>query len=63
MEKEGKYTKVLTIRIEPELLEEVKKKAKVQGTDISAFIRGCIRTGFYLKEMNVELRSRKGKLY
>jgi predicted DNA binding CopG/RHH family protein len=63
MKKEDKYTEVLTIRIEPELFEKVKKEAENQGMDISAFIRGCLRTGLYLDEMNVELRSRKGKQF
>lgn len=63
MKKEDKYTEVLTIRIEPELFEKVKKGAKNQGIDISAFIRSCLRTGFYLNEMNIELRSRKGKQF
>ncbi len=63
MEKEGKYTKVLTIRIDPELLEKVKKEAKIQGIDISEYIRGCLRTGLYMNEMSIALRSRKGELH
>ncbi|UCG70127.1 MAG: ribbon-helix-helix protein, CopG family [Thermoplasmata archaeon] len=63
MDKEGIYTKVLTIRIDPDLLEQLKREAKIQGMDISEYIRGCLRTGLYLNEMNIALRSRKGELY
>jgi predicted DNA binding CopG/RHH family protein len=63
MEKEGKYTKVLTVRIDPKLLEDVKKEADNKGIDVSSYIRGCIRTSMYLKEMDLALGLRKGELY
>jgi hypothetical protein len=63
MEKERIYSKVLTIRIDPTLLDEVKKGAELHNMDISEFVRGCLRTGMYLNEMNTALRSRKGDLF
>jgi predicted HicB family RNase H-like nuclease len=63
MEKEGKYSKVLTIRIDPALFDEIKKEADVHDMDVSEFVRGCLRTGMYLNEMNITLRSRRGDLY
>jgi hypothetical protein len=63
MEKEGKYSKVLTIRIDPALFEELRKEVESKDMDISEFIRGCLRTGIYLHEMNTALRSRRGDLF
>lgn len=63
MAKEGKYSKVLTIRMDPALFEEARLEAESLGMDISDFVRGCLRTGMYLHEMNAALKSRKGDLY
>lgn len=60
MDKERKYSKVLTIRMDPALFEEIKKEAESKDTDISDFVRDCLRTGMYLNEMNTALRSRRG---
>jgi hypothetical protein len=59
MEKEGKYSKILTIRIDPKLLEELRKEVESKDMDLSDFVRGCLRTGMYLHEMNTALRSRR----
>ncbi len=57
MEKEGKYTKTLKIRIDQELLDQIKEESKRVNTDISSYVRWCIRTGLYLKDLNVFIRS------
>lgn len=57
MEKEGKNTKVLRIRIDQDLLDQLKDEAKRQDTDISSYVRWCIRTGLYMKDLNLFLRS------
>jgi hypothetical protein len=61
MEKEGKYTKLLKVRIDPELLEQVKDETKRLGLDISTYVRWCIQTGLYLKDLNSFLRSKSGE--
>jgi hypothetical protein len=58
MEKEGKYTKILKVRIDPELLDQIKKKAKDVNTDISTYVRWCVRTGLYLEDLNSFIRSK-----
>ena len=58
MEKEGKNTKVLKVRVDPELLEHVKTEAQKLNIDISTYIRWCIRTGLYLEDLNSFIRSR-----
>jgi antitoxin component of RelBE/YafQ-DinJ toxin-antitoxin module len=57
MEKEGKNTKVLRIRIDQELLDQLKDEAKRLDTDISSYVRWCLRTGLYMKDLNLFLRS------
>ncbi len=58
MEKEGKYTKILKVRVDPELLGLVKEEVKKLDTDMSTYVRGCIRTGLYLKDVNKFLKSK-----
>ncbi len=58
MEKEGKYSKTIKVRINPELLEQVKDEAKKLNTDVSTYVRWCIRTGLYLEDLNSFIRSR-----
>jgi hypothetical protein len=57
MEKEGKYTKTLKIRIDQELLDQIKEESKRVNTDISSYVRWCIQTGLYLKDLNIFIRS------
>jgi hypothetical protein len=61
MEKEGKYTKVLKVRIDPDLLEQLKDETKRLNTDLSTYVRWCIRTGLYLKDLNSFLKSKSGE--
>jgi predicted HicB family RNase H-like nuclease len=58
MEKEGKYSKTIKVRIDPELLEQVKDEAKKLNTDVSTYVRWCIRTGLYLEDLNSFIRSK-----
>ena len=53
-----KYTKTLRVRIEPELLNLVKEETKKLDTDMSTYIRWCIRTALYLKDLNHFLRDK-----
>lgn len=61
MTKEGKYTKTLKVRIDPELLDRVKEEAKKLGTDVSTYVRWCVRTGLYLEDLNSFVRSKSGE--
>lgn len=61
MEKEGKYTKILKVRIDPELLKRVKEEVKRLDTDLSTYVRWCIRTGLYLEDLNSFIRSKSGE--
>ena len=58
MTTEGKYTKTLKVRIDSEMLDHVKEEAKRLGTDMSTYVRWCIRTGLYLKDLNSFVRSK-----
>jgi antitoxin component of RelBE/YafQ-DinJ toxin-antitoxin module len=57
MANEVKYTKTIQVRIDPDLLQEAKKEADRLNTDMSTYIRWCIRTGIYLEELNTYIRS------
>jgi len=60
MAKEGTQTEVLTLRIDPELLELVKEKAKSLNLDVSTFVRWCIMTGLVLGDLNAFVHTRIG---
>jgi hypothetical protein len=49
---DGKHSKTLKIRVEPELLELIQNEVKRLDTDMSTYIRWCIRTGLYLEDLN-----------
>ncbi len=59
---EGKYTKTLKVRIDPELYEHVKEEAKKLNTDVSTYVRWCIQTGLYLEDLNSFIRSKSGEI-
>jgi hypothetical protein len=61
MEKEGKYTKLLKVRIDPDLLDHVKSEAKRLDIDVSTYVRWCIQTGLYLKDLNSFIHSKSGE--
>jgi hypothetical protein len=58
---EGKFTKTLKVRIDSELLGNVKEEAKKLDTDVSTYVRWCIRTGLYLEDLNSFVRSKSGE--
>ena len=60
MTKESKQTEVLKLRIDPELLELVKVKAKSLNLDVSTFVRWCILTGLVLGDLNTFVHTRMG---
>ncbi len=61
MTREGRYTKTLKVRIDAELLDSVKEEAKRLNTDVSTYVRWCIRTGLYLEDLNTFVRSKSGE--
>lgn len=58
MNQEEKYTKTIRVRINPELLEHVKREAQKLDTDVSTYVRWCIRTGLYLDDLNKFIQAR-----
>jgi len=60
MPTEKRQTEVLKIRIDPELLELIKEKAKSLNLDVSTFVRWCILTGLVLGDLNAFVRTRIG---
>jgi predicted HicB family RNase H-like nuclease len=60
---EGKYTKTLKVRIDPDLYDQVKDEAKKLGTDVSTYVRWCIQTGLYLEDLNTFIRSKSSEIF
>jgi hypothetical protein len=58
MNLEEKHTKTIQIRIEPELLYLLKEETERLDTDMSTYIRWCIRTALYLEDLNLFLRNK-----
>ncbi len=58
MPREGKQTEVLKLRIDPELLELVREKAKALNIDVSTFVRWCILTGIVLGDLTSFVRAK-----
>jgi hypothetical protein len=56
-----KYTRTLKIRIDPDLLENVKEEAEELDIDVSTYVRWCIRTGLYLRDLNIFVYSKSGE--
>ncbi len=61
MENEERYIKTIRVRIEPELLKKVKKEADRLDTDVSTFVRWCVRTGVYLDDLNLFIKSKSNE--
>jgi predicted HicB family RNase H-like nuclease len=55
---EEKQIKILKIRIEEELLKQIKEEAQKQDTDLSTYVRWCLRTGLYLEDLSHFLQSK-----
>ena len=52
MNAEDRYSKTIMVRMDPELLNLLKKEVQRLDTDMSTYIRWCIRTGIYLDDLN-----------
>ena len=52
MESSVKQSKTLKIRIAPEILELIQNEVNRLDTEMSTYIRWCIRTGLYLEDVN-----------
>jgi predicted HicB family RNase H-like nuclease len=61
MGKEGRYTGLLKLRIEPDLLERAQERADTLGVDLSTFVRWCVMTGLFLPDLNSFVRSKMGE--
>jgi len=53
--------RVYNQRSAEEEARRAKEEAKKHNTDLSTFVRWCIRTGLYLKDVNIELKSKSGE--
>jgi hypothetical protein len=61
MKSQKKYTRTLRIRIDPDLLEDVRNESENREIDVSSYVRWCLRTGLYLKELNTFIYSKSGE--
>ncbi len=55
---EERNDKILRVRIEEELLKQIKTEAQKQDTDLSTYVRWCLQTGLYLDDLSQFLQSR-----
>ena len=53
-----KLTDTLRVRVDAELLELVRKEAERLDTDVSTYVRWCMRTGLYLEDLNTFIKAR-----
>ncbi len=58
MTSEERNIKTLRVRIEEELLKRIKEEAQKQDTDLSTYVKWCLRTGLYLEDLSQFLQSR-----
>lgn len=56
----GEYNKTLKVRIDSELLDQIKEEARRLDTDVSTYVRWCIQTGMYLRDLNLFVHSKSG---
>jgi hypothetical protein len=50
---------ILDLRIEPELLDSIKDKAKNLNVQVATLARWCVTTGLFLFDLNSFVRSRR----
>ena len=62
MTDESRYSNVLRVRVDPELLGLVTTEAERLGIDVSTYIRWCIQTGLYLEDLNLFIRSKSKEM-
>ena len=53
--------RMLSVRIEPELLKEIEERAKRMKVSVSDVVRSCLLTGLFLKDVDSSVRSRIGE--
>jgi predicted HicB family RNase H-like nuclease len=58
MTPDERNNKILRVRIDPELLNQIKEEAQKQDTDLSTYVRWCLRTGLYLEDLSQFLQSK-----
>ena len=58
MAPEERNNKTLRVRIEEDLLNRIKEEAQKQDTDLSTYVRWCLRTGLYLDDLSQFLHSK-----
>lgn len=51
----------IKVEIDQELLDHLEEEAEKLGTDVSTYVRWCIRTGLYLDDLNLFIRSRESE--
>jgi predicted HicB family RNase H-like nuclease len=56
-----KYSKTLKLRIDPDLYEQLRQEAERLDIDVSTYVRWCVQTGLYLKDLNSFVRSKVGE--
>ena len=49
---EGNSDEILALKIEQELLDQIKERVEDLDTDIPTFIKWCIQTGLFLGNVN-----------
>jgi len=62
MTDESRYSNILRVRVDPELLGLVTTEAERLGIDVSTYIRWCIQTGLYLEDLNLFIRSKSKEM-
>ncbi len=53
---EGNSDEYLALKIEQELLDQIKERVEDLNTDVSTFIKWCIQTGLFLGNVNSFVR-------
>ena len=53
-----RFSEILELRIEPELLRSIQDKAKDLNVQVSTLARWCVMTGLFLFDLNSFVRSR-----
>jgi hypothetical protein len=56
----GRYSQILKVKVDPELIKRLKKEAKKCETDVETYIKWCIYTGLYLDDLNTFVRIQSG---
>jgi hypothetical protein len=59
MATKGKNTRTLKVRIDADLFKQMEVEIDRLLTDMSTYVRWCIRTGLYLKDLNSFVRSKE----